>query len=172
MNMNLEEQTCTNDEFGNEACSTTPETNILRGKVSEVISQLLLTPHEWKELMRKVVMEVIYHWEDLVLISMLTILPIALARIFSRQRYKEEFDYEKFEKGTSYRRAKIVSEIGTVYGLIYLVDLACFACEQLQSDYDTSKFGSWAAGLIILGWGARFLSFLKTCLYCELYQGQ
>jgi hypothetical protein len=56
--------------------------------------------------------------------------------------------------------------------LIYLVDLACFACEQLQSDYDTSKFGSWAAGLIILGWGARFLSFLKTCLYCELYQGQ
>jgi small-conductance mechanosensitive channel len=169
-NNNIMEETCTNDEFGNQVC-TTPETTILRGKVSEVIYQLLLTPHELKELMRKVAMEMIYHWEDLVLISMLTILPITLARIMARQRYKEDFDHEKFEKGTSYRRAKIVSEIGKVYGLIYLVDLASFILELLPLDYDTSAFGLWAAGLIVLGWGARFISFLKTCYIVSITKG-
>jgi small-conductance mechanosensitive channel len=166
-NKTMEETTCANDEFGNQVCNTP---TILRGKVPEVI-WMLLTPHEWKELMRKVALEMIYHWEDLVLISMLSILPISLARFLARQRYKEEFDHEKFEKGTSYRRAKIVSEIGTVYGLIYLVDLACFVCEHLQVDYDTSAFGLWAAGLIVLGWGARFLSFLKTCYIVSYTKG-
>jgi small-conductance mechanosensitive channel len=163
-NNNMEEETttCTNDEFGNQVCMT-PETTILRGKVSELIQKLLLTPHEWISLMHVVAMEMMDHWEDLLLISMLTILPISLARFMARQRYQEAFDHDKFDKGAWHRRAKMVSEIGKVYGLIYLVDLASFVCDTLQLDYDTSRFGMWAAGLIALAWGARFLSFLKTC---------
>lgn len=123
------------------------ETVLIRGRMSDFVSRVKVS--DIVHLCKTVSAEILLHWEDLVFIAFFTYAPLILVRN---------------NKTAAYRRAQIVSEIGKVLGLIYLVDIAVLALQQIDTEsIDHQSLGIWATGIILIGWAARLTSQIKSC---------
>jgi small-conductance mechanosensitive channel len=145
-----------------EDSTTTEDAPILRGKVGELVSKLLLSPQDILDLAGKTLQEIMSHYFDLVWITLISFAPVIIARFLSQQRYAKTYDESKFQTSRAFRNAKWIQEIGKILGLIYLVDLAVFVLDQLGI-LEEEDWGIYAAGIIVIVWGARLVRSVKQC---------
>jgi small-conductance mechanosensitive channel len=142
--------------------------SIVMGKLFAGVSKFFISPRRALEVFGALGKHIIHNWGDLAFIIFCIRAPLPLARRIYQRRHQEKIDDEdrlerQFLRSKTRKIAQLTNEVGTLFGLVYAVEIGLFLLDLLGYEFvRVHPVHQWTAGIVASLWGARNLSEFKS----------